>query len=394
MAVRRSIGIDATTWWHDTGFGRFTRGLVRAMVARSSDFRYTLLLDRTPDETIPEGADAIVVNHERSSLGAAAVGGGRAARDVLTAARAVAAARFDLFFYPALYSYFPLVSATPVVVVFHDTIAERFPRLVFPSRRNELLWRVKTKLAQYQARRVMTVSRASADDLERILGLSANRIDLVTEAADAIFQPLRDQDRIRQARLRYGVPDGAMLITYIGGISPHKNLLSLVRALPLVLGQVPYVHLAIVGGAVGKGFADNEAALRRLIQAEGMEQHVHFTGHVEDSELVALLNGSSALALPSLWEGFGLPAVEAMACGIPVLASHRGSLPEVVANAGLYFDPEVPRDIADTVLRFAKDPDLQRKLSSESLGRCAHFTWERAAQLAEQSFARALQLQQ
>jgi glycosyltransferase involved in cell wall biosynthesis len=115
---------------------------------------------------------------------------------------------------------------------------------------------------------------------------------------------------------------------------------------------------------------------------------VHFTGYLDDSELVELLNGAAALVFPSLWEGFGLPAVEAMSCGVPVLASNRSSLPEVVGDAGLYFDPENVGEIAACVQRFLSHPDLRTRLKAAALARVKNFTWGRAAALAEASFLR------
>jgi glycosyltransferase involved in cell wall biosynthesis len=118
---------------------------------------------------------------------------------------------------------------------------------------------------------------------------------------------------------------------------------------------------------------------------------VHFTGYLEDAALAELLNGAYALVFPSLWEGFGLPAVEAMACGLPVLASRRGSLPEVVGEAGLYFEPEDPAAISASVLRLLHDPALRENLAELARRRSADFRWERAAELAEGSFRQAIE---
>jgi alpha-1,3-rhamnosyl/mannosyltransferase len=122
-----------------------------------------------------------------------------------------------------------------------------------------------------------------------------------------------------------------------------------------------------------------------------LSSHVHFTGYLSDASLAELLNGAQALVFPSLWEGFGLPAVEAMSCGIPVLASRRGSLPEVVGDAGLFFEPEDPKAIAACVNRFLHDVGLRAQLGRNALARSRLFTWARAAELAELSFRRCYQ---
>ena len=169
----------------------------------------------------------------------------------------------------------------------------------------------------------------------------------------------------------------------------HKNLLGLLKALPEVIAGRPEIHLAIVGDTSGKGFWDNVPELKAFVAAHPpLDRQVHFTGYISDPELVELLSGAAALVFPSLWEGFGLPAVEAMSCGVPVLASGRSSLPEVIGEAGLFFEPEDPADIAHCLLRFLNDPALRRRLAEAAVARAGTFSWERAAELAEDSFRR------
>jgi alpha-1,3-rhamnosyl/mannosyltransferase len=298
-------------------------------------------------------------------------------------------AQCDVFFFPALYSYFPIVTRVPCVVCYHDATGERLPELVFPTRLNRRLWQVKTALARFQTTRAMTVSRASATDLEQILHIPRRRIDVVTEAADATFRVIEDPSVSAKARSRYDIPGDATLLVYVGGMNPHKNVLGLLRAMPRIITDRPRVHLTVVGDTSGKGFSDNLPELKGFVRANPpLGEHVHFTGYVNDAGLVELLNGAAALVFPSLWEGFGLPAVEAMACGVPVLASRRGSLPEVIGDAGLFFEPESPSAIAECVLRFLRDPELRARLRESALTRARSFTWERAAELAEVCFRR------
>jgi alpha-1,3-rhamnosyl/mannosyltransferase len=383
------VGIDATTWSNDRGFGRFTRELVAALAVRRSDIRYTLLFDRPPQGRLPEGVQVLCAGTDRS-LNESAVGdGSRSFAYLWRMGRAAVRGGFDLFFFPAVYSYFPILSRIPCVVCYHDTTAERMPELLFPNRWNQRLWRLKTALARWQTARAMTVSRTSAEDLHQLLGIPRERIDVVTEAADPVFCVLEDATAAQRARQRHGIPLAAELLVYVGGMNRHKNVLGLLQAMTRVTAARPAVHLAVVGDTSGQGFWDNVPELLRFAQSEAsLREHVHFTGRVEDAELVALLNSAVALVLPSLWEGFGLPAVEAMACGVPVLASNRGSLPEVVADAGLFFEPESAQSIADCVLHFLHDQALQTRLRQAALRRSRAFSWQQAAELAEQSFRR------
>ena len=383
------VGIDATSWRNDRGFGRFTRELVTALAARNTAFRYTLFFDQPPDQPIPAGVSVVVAGTRRTLTESAVGATSRSLGYLWTMGRLVRRAELDLFFFPAVYSYFPVASRVPCVVCYHDTTAERLPHLLFPTRRNHRLWQLKTALARLQTTRAMTVSQASAADLETILHIPRARIDVVTEAADPVFRVIADPEVRARARARYRIPQDVPLLVHVGGLNAHKNVLGLLRAMPAVLARRPEVHLAIVGDTSGKGFWDNVGELKAFVAATpGLDRRVHFTGYIGDPELVELLNSATALVFPSLWEGFGLPAVEAMACSLPVLASRRGSLPEVVGEAGMYFDPEDPAAIADCLLDFLGHPELHPGRRADALRRAQTFSWARAAELAELCFQR------
>ena len=390
-----SVGVDATTWSNDRGFGRFTRELVRALAERDSRFRYTLVFDQSPssDWPVPEGVE-VVTAATKEGLNAAAVGDrSRSIGYLWKMGRLVRRERFDLFFFPAVYSYFPLASRVPCVVCYHDTTAERFPHLLFPTRFNHSLWRLKTWLAKQQATRAMTVSQKSADDIVTYLGIPRERIDLVTEAADGVFHRISDPDIAQTARAKQGIPAEAELLVYVGGMNVHKNILGLLKAMSRIVSERPDVYLAIVGSISGKGFWDNVPELMAFVeQNPPLSKHVRFTGYLSDEDLVELFASTAALVLPSLWEGFGLAAVEAMSCGVPVLSSDRGSLPEVVGDAGLYFDPEDIEGMGNCVLRFFSDSELRARLASAAQPRSELFSWDQAAEMSEQSFLRCLGL--
>jgi alpha-1,3-rhamnosyl/mannosyltransferase len=192
-------------------------------------------------------------------------------------------------------------------------------------------------------------------------------------------------------RARHDIPPNAPLLVYLGGFNRHKNVIRLIEAIPRILDREPNAHLAIVGRTTGARFWDNVDELRASADQDvRRSEHIHFTGEIDDEELAELLNTATALVFPSLWEGFGLPAVEAMSCGTPVLSSDRGSLPEVVGDAGLYFDPLSDEALADQAIRLLSDPELQKDLSKKALMRASQFSWEKGAELAEESFRKAL----
>lgn len=385
------VGIDASSWGNERGFGRFTRSLVTALAARDRGFRYTLLFDTPPDRPAPDGASVVVAGADRSMAAAASGTGARGGADMWTQSKAAAALGADVFFFPAHYSFFPILARVPKVVCIHDTIPERFPDLIFPTRRNHLFWNAKTALAKWQATRVMTVSDASAADIAALLKVRRDRIDVVTEGAEAAFRPIPDAGIRRAARARYGLPEEAPLLVYVGGFNRHKNVLRLIEAMPAIVAACPDAHLAIVGRTTGARFWDNidelKAGASRDARTSG---RIVFTGEISDADMAELLNSAQGLVMPSLWEGFGLPALEAMSCGTPVLAANRGSLPEVVGDAGLYFEPEDGAELAARAVELLTGPGVQARLAANALKRAGMFGWDRAADLAERSFRKAL----
>jgi len=384
------VGVDATSWPNERGFGRFTRSIIRTLASRETGFRYTLLFDRPPPEPLPAGVAVLCADTVKALTESAVGRSSRSPAYFWRMGRLTRREPFDVFFYPALYSYFPLLARVPCVVCFHDATAERFPELLFPTRLNRWLWRLKTAIAKRQATRAMTVSHASAADLESVLKLPASRIDVVTEGAQPAFRIIQDSAAIDATRARYVAGDGPLLV-YVGGLNRHKNVLRLLQAMTTVVAQHAGVRLAIVGDTSGKGFWDNVEELKSFVADHPpLSRHVTFTGYIDDAGLALLLNSAYALVFPSLWEGFGLPAVEAMSCGLPVLASRRGSLPEVVGEAGIYFDPEDSAAIAASVLALLRDPDRRERLAANARLRAREFTWDRAAELAEASFRRSI----
>lgn len=385
------VGVDASTWENERGFGRVTRNLVSALASRQGEFRYTLLFEQAPQRPVPENVEIVIAGSRKSIAEASSGGASRHGAELFTMSRAAAELKSDVFFYPAVYSYFPKLGGAKSVVCFHDTIPERYPDLVFPSKTNFRLWQAKCWLAQVQAKRIMTISRASADDLSTILKIKPSKIDIITEGAEAVFAPISDPERLCARRAEYDLPVDAPLLIYVGGFNRHKNVLRLIEAMPQVLETLPDARLAIVGRTSGDRFWDNVDELRNTAARDAKASgRVIFTGEIDDEALAELLNTANALVMPSLWEGFGLPALEAMSCGTPVLCSNRGSLPEVVGKDGLFFDPTNTTEIASQIVQLLTDPARQDSERQRVLDQAAKFSWHRAAELAEASFKNAL----
>lgn len=382
------IGIDASTWDNGRGFGRFTREVVLALLRLQTDHRFVLFSDRQQPLGIPtDSAKLIQVPTTALVTEAAVSDSSRSINDVLAFTRAVAREKPDVMFYPAVYSWFPAPLGTPVVLTLHDAIAEHFPELVFPHWRNRLLWGLKTRLARMQATRFLTVSNAAREEIREHFGIDPSRVDLTTEGPKDAFRP-PDSNAAREALRRdlvqqYELPESARLLTYVGGFAPHKNLLGLLDAVARLKAREGFedVRLMMVGDYSGHGFHSNYDALRERMEADAaLRESVIFTGFVTDEALASIYAASVAMVLPSFSEGFGLPAVEAMACGTPVLASNRASLPEVVGPGGILFDPHDPDAMANAMATLLESEQKREELVQRALAQAAGFTWKAAAE--------------
>ena len=376
------IGIEACTWSNRRGYGRFLRGLVTAMASAYPQHEITLVADRyTADAgTFPAGTKVVAVPTRIQPSEAASASSSRSPIDMLRMSWAASRLPVDVFWFPTRYLFVPLVGRTPIVVTFHDATPEQRPDLIFPTRRSHLFWRAKTWLALRQADRLVTVSADARAQLAGFLGYQESEIGLITEGPDPIFRPLDDESSRIAARRRYDLPLDVPLVLYVGGISPHKNLQGLLHAMKLVAQatRAPW-HLVLVGDYKGDSFLGCYQELVELGRTLDLTDRITFTGYVPDEDLVVLYNTATMLVLPSLGEGFGLPVLEAMTCGLPVAVSNRNSLPEVVESAGILFDPGSHADIAAAIGRLLSDTPLRQDLRGRGLKRAEHYSWATGA---------------
>lgn len=378
------VAIDGACWWNDRGFGRFTRELVGALHRRDTGFAHHLVLPhpRPPGCDVPDPPAGLQITVARPDAPSRRESEARAPGRIVAMARALAAP-CDVVFFPSLSTWVP--TRGPSVVTVHDAIPERHPRHVFAHRGQALAWSLKSAAARRSASRLLTVSTAAAADLVRLLGEDPARIDVTTEGADPRFQP-RAADRAATLA-RCGLPDGPFFL-YVGGFTPHKNTLTLLEAFALVPGAP---RLVLAGATSRSGFHDELPAIEGWLAARPeVAARVALPGWLADDGLVDLYNTATALVIVSLAEGFGLPAVEAMSCGCPVIASDRTSLPEVVGGGGLLVDPTDAGAIAGAMHQLLRDPRRRAELSQQALTEAARFSWDAAAAGAEASLRAAV----
>ncbi len=376
------IGIEACTWANRRGYGRFTRQLVGAMIAGYPEHRFTLVVDSHTAATheFPTNANLCVVPTTHQPTRAASADSSRKLMDMWRMSRAIASAKFDVMLFPTRYTFVPVLTSTPVVLTIHDATDALQPDKLFPNWKARLFWRLKSWLAIQSADHIVTVSHDAKQQISSAFGLDPDSIEVISEGPDATFKRPSNPDEAQAIRTRYSLPPDASLLLYVGGISPHKNLDTLVRSL-VALRQlaVPNWHLVLVGDYSGDSFLGCYQHLQQLAQAMSLTTHITFTGYVPDEDLVTLYHTATLLVLPSKGEGFGLPVLEAMTCGLPVTASNSTSIPEVLGGAGLLFNPDSDQDIAQCLGRLLNDRNLRQQLRELGLARASHYSWEKGA---------------
>ena len=264
----------------------------------------------------------------------------------------------------------PIGSPVPTIVTIHDMSLRLYPQC-HPLRRL-LLNRPLMHVAIRQAAAIVTVSDSARRDLLRFHGIPADRVSVVHEAASPAFRPITDQSVLDRVRSRYGLP--ARFVLYVGTIEPRKNLLRLVEAFAQARRRgLP--HQLVCVGPYGWSSRDLAGHIAQL----GIKDAVRFTGYAPFEDLPAIYNLGELFVFPSLYEGFGLPVVEAMASGLPVITSNTSSLGEIAADAACTIDPTNTDAIADALVRVATDGALRQDLSARGLRRAQGFSWTQTA---------------
>lgn len=353
------IGIDASriAVAERTGTERYSYELIAALARIDRRRRYTLYTNGLPAALPPLGPNFALRSLPLRRLWTHARLGPELARrppDVLLVPSHVV----------------PLLHPAESVVTIHDLGYLAFPEAHTARRRIEL--HLTTRWSLRAARRVIAISQATKDDLVRHYGADPARIRVVHHGLSAGFRPA-EPERIAEAQARYGIDQPYLL--YVGTIQPRKNLARLIEGFAAAGAGVGPRTLLVIAGRRGWLSAPIERRAAEL----GVEDRVRFVGYVPDDDLPALLSGALAFVFPSLYEGFGMPVLEAMACGAPVLASRSSALPEVAGDAALLVDPLDPAAIAAGLARLASDADLRADLRARGLARAAAFTWERCA---------------
>lgn len=373
--------MDATSWANRRGFGRFARNAVGRLVESDRETEYLFYIDaQSADEVaLPPRVEARRVGLSASPSQAAAAGSSRPLADLVRLTRAVRSDGLDAFLFPSVYTYFPVVG-TPTVVGMHDTIVEGLPDLTVPSRRERAAAGLKHRVAVRRATRLFTVSEASRQAISSHFRIAPELLRVVPEAPDPVFAP-RTGERLAAGLAVAGLTPADRYFLYAGGISPHKNVETLVDAYALsgARGDEPLPLLVLVGDLENEAYLSSAASVRERIASHGLEGSVRLPGFVTDEVLACLYSGATGVVIPSLAEGFGLPAVEAAACGAPVALSDLPPHRETLGTAALFFPPTDVEALATILTCLSADETLRNDVAAKARQAVAGLTWDAAA---------------
>ena len=376
------IGVDASCWGNKRGFGRFTRELLEALIEIDEENEYLFFIDSETKGThdMPARVSRISATTSHSQVEAASADGRRSLKDLWAMSREVYRHDVDVFFFPAVYSYFPILNRTKVLLTLHDVIADHHPSLIFPNAKSKYLWKLKQNVAIRQSDMVATVSEYSKNEIVKYFRLPESKIRLISEAARPVFKVLPTNNGFVSTLEKHGLSRDERFLLYVGGISPHKNLNTLIDAFKQIADSDDKLKLVLVGDYKDDPFFSAYPTLKTKVDHLDLQDRVIFTGFISDEDLAYLYNAAMLLVFPSLEEGFGLPAIEAMSCGTPVAASKTGSLPEVLGPVGRYFDPMNSKEMAEVICSVLVDEPARQKMKADGMARSQNFRWKRAAE--------------
>ncbi len=360
------------------GIGRFVVNLIRSLADRNDSPDLFLYGNQDTVFDVADSADAPVEAEQRRANERSVLWWDR-----VTLPRMVRRDRLDVFLSP--YFKAPGIRSCPIAVTVHDLMALRLPQSL--SGRGRTSVEAFRAYAAHSARRaavVLTVSEHSRRDIAELLDVPESKTCVVGNCVDARFRPTDDPEPSRRAKEFCGINGDYLL--YVGNFRPHKNIDGLLDAYAGLDAGLRDRYSLVLAGREDPWTAE----ARRRADQLGLDDRVRFPGHVPDEYLPGLYAGAHAFVTLSRWEGFGLPPLEAMACGVPVVASDRAALPEVTGEAALRVDPEDQAGVTGAIARALTDPDTRRELSEKGRQRAAEFSPNRFAEKVLAALAKAM----
>lgn len=360
-----TIGIEYTAALHQSaGIGRYVRNLTARLVSQYSQADWKLFAAGTPADTTSPFPNTDLItspiserNHERMWY-----------RLRLPFPIEWWTGDLDLF-HATDFNLPPTKAHTKTILTIHDLAYEVYPQLTMPGMLN-YLQRVVPRVV-YEADHVIAVSESTMADLYNLYGVPLERMSVVPHGVEERFSPEAEPGEVSRLRESYGLSDKPIILT-VGTLQPRKNHLRLVQAFKTLARD----YTLVIAG----GFGWDYQVVLDEVSALGIDHAVQFIGFVADEDLPALYRMATLFVFPSLYEGFGLPVLEAMACGTPVIASNTSSLPEIAGNAALLIDPLDTGALVNAMRNALDDSALRADLRRSGLAQAAYFPWDYAAQ--------------
>jgi glycosyltransferase involved in cell wall biosynthesis len=366
-----TIGIDARQL-RDFGIGTYVRNLVEALAARDRENRYVLFVGRHRFDTLPDNFQQVVERAPIYSL-----------REQVALSWRIRRMRLDL--YHATHYVLPAYLSCPAVVTIHDIIHLLYPEFL-PNALALFYAQRMIGRSLRLSRRVISVSLNTKLDLIDTFGVSSRKIRVVYNGVEDVFRRRLAPDALHAGLARLGIGARPYAL-FVGNPKPHKNLENVLRSFALAVPRVPAIEPELVCvGARGDGSKRLELLARQL----GIADRVRFLGHLPQQDLPAVYQGATVFLYPTLYEGFGLPVIEAMASGVPVVTSDSSSLVEIAQDAAEIVSPFDVEQIAAAIARLLGDPAQRAELARRGLRRADDFGWPRAAEKTLEVYAQAL----
>lgn len=361
------IGIDCRIFSSSfTGIGRYTHELVKNIIKLNNNLEtpheLVLFFNNPEYQKFPnhKNTKKILVNAKHYSFA-----------EQWKFLKKLNKEKLDIIHFP--HFNIPILYRRPYTVVVHDLTLSLFPGQKMTRWYHRLAYHLTIRNATKKAKKIIAVSKNTKKDIENFLKIPAEKIEVVYNGISTKFTLLPDTSRFKKTLKKYKIKIPFLL--YTGVWRNHKNLPRLIQAFKILKDRLKNIQLVITGKP-----DPHYPEVKNTVKEFDLENSVIFPGLVEDKELVHLYNAALFFIFPSLYEGFGLPPLESMKCGTPVIASNVSSIPEICGEKNaIYFDPENINDIAEKIYMLYKDADLQAKLIEAGLEHAAKFSWEKMA---------------
>jgi glycosyltransferase involved in cell wall biosynthesis len=360
-----NIGIDARAarWYRGTGIGTYTYQLIYNINLMDKLNRYLLFL---PDENISDlnpgdNIDIKLISEDRREN----------FWEEIDIPNILTNTSMDVYHVPQNGIGLPKEKTCPFVITLHDVIPYKLPETVGPQYLKIYTKEIPEIVPACDA--IITVSEYSKIDIAKTLNFPEDKIFVTHLAAEDIYFPQNKNKCKDFVKSKYGIDD--KFILYVGGFSPRKNIKGLIQAFSKIKSKFNENYKLVILGKKGRSYYD----YRDLAHSLSIKDDVIFTGYVPVEELPTFYNAASMLCYPSFYEGFGLPPLEAMACGTPVISSNLTSIPEILGEDAIYIDPYDVDDMAEKLLMLVEDEKLRLNMAFKGLTRSTMYSWKRTA---------------